>query len=57
MTIGRGSGKISPEVLVTEFWYSFVKNRYEIQIGKTKLLVILNRLMPALAEKIMRDGL
>jgi uncharacterized oxidoreductase len=57
MTIGRGRGKISPEALVAEFWNSFVKNRYEIQIGKTKLLVILDRLMPALAEKIMRAGL
>jgi uncharacterized oxidoreductase len=57
MTIGRGSGKISPEALVTEFWTSFVKNRYEIQIGKTKLLVILNRIMPALAENFMRSGL
>jgi uncharacterized oxidoreductase len=57
MTIGRGRGKISPEALVTEFWSSFVKNRYEIQIGKTKLLVILDRLMPALAEKFMRSGL
>jgi uncharacterized oxidoreductase len=57
MTIGRGSGKISSEALANEFWSSFVKDRYEIQIGKTKLLVILNRIMPALAEKIMRSGL
>jgi uncharacterized oxidoreductase len=57
MTIGRGRGKISPEALAIEFWNSFVKDRYEIQIGKTKLLVILNRIMPALAENFMRSGL
>lgn len=57
MTQGRGRGKISPEALVEEFWSNFVQNRYEMRIGKTKLLFVLQRFMPAMAERIMRPGL
>ena len=57
MTRGRGRGKITPEVLVQEFWHGFSNNRYEMRIGKTKLLFMLQRLMPSLAERIMRPGL
>jgi short-subunit dehydrogenase involved in D-alanine esterification of teichoic acids len=57
MTQGRGRGKITPEALVQEFWRDFSNDRYEMRIGKTKLLVLLHRLMPSLAERIMRPGL
>ncbi|WP_310481810.1 hypothetical protein [Chamaesiphon sp. VAR_48_metabat_403] len=57
MTAGRGRGKISPEALVAEFLTNFERDRYEIQIGKTKLLVILDRIMPTLAERFIRLGL
>jgi uncharacterized oxidoreductase len=57
MTAGRGKGKISPEALVAEFWNNFGRDRYEIQIGKTKLLVMLDRIMPKLAEQFIRSGL
>ncbi len=57
MTAGRGKGKISPEALVTEFLTNFERDRYEIQIGKTKLLIILDRIMPTLAEQFIRSGL
>jgi uncharacterized oxidoreductase len=57
MTQGRGRGKISPETLVQEFWRDFSHDRYEMQIGKTKLLFALQRLMPSLAERIMRPGI
>lgn len=57
MTAGRGRGKISPETLVAEFWTDFERDRYEIRIGKTKLLVILDRIMPTLAEQFIRSGL
>jgi short-subunit dehydrogenase involved in D-alanine esterification of teichoic acids len=56
MTRGRGHGKISPEALVEEFWTDFARNRYEMRIGKTKLLFVLQHLMPAIAERIMRPG-
>lgn len=57
MTQGRGRGKISPEALVEEFWRDFSRDRFEMRIGKTKLLFTLQRLMPSFAERIMRPGL
>lgn len=56
MTAGRGKGKISPEALVKEFLQAFKRNQYEIAIGKTKLLRWINRLSPALADRIMRGA-
>lgn len=54
MTAGRGKGKISPEQLVDEFIRGFAKDKFEINIGKVKLLKRMNRLAPRLAEKIMK---
>ena len=56
MTEGRGKGKIRPEALADEFIGAFKKDQYEINIGKVKLLKLLNRLVPAIAEKIVRKG-
>lgn len=56
MTAGRGKGKISPEQLADEFIRAFSKNKYEVNIGKVKLLRFINRLSPALADKIMKNG-
>lgn len=57
MTAGRGKGKITPAQLADEFWRGFKADRSEIYIGKTKLLLWINRLAPRLAEKILRPGL
>lgn len=57
MTKGRGRGKITPEKLTEEFWRNFIKNKYEINIGKVKLLNLINRMSPRVADKIMRKGL
>lgn len=57
MTAGRGKNKITPDQLAEEFWRDFKKNKFEIRIGKTKILLWLNRIIPSLAEKIMRHGL
>ncbi len=57
MTAGRGKGKISTSQLAEEFWDGFRNNRFEMLIGKTKLLKFINRVAPGLAEKIMRRGL
>ena len=57
MTTGRGRGKISAEQLAEEFWRGFVADRYEMHIGKTKLLSAINRLVPTVADRIMRHGL
>jgi short-subunit dehydrogenase involved in D-alanine esterification of teichoic acids len=56
MTAGRGKGKIAPEQLVEEFITAFKKDKYEVSIGKVKLLKIINRLVPSLAERIMKKG-
>ena len=56
MTMGRGRKKISPEQLVDEFIDAFGKDKYEVSIGKVKLLKIINRLWPSMAERIMTKG-
>lgn len=57
MTQGRGSGKISPEALVDEFWPAFARNQLVIPIGKSRLLLLLQRVAPGVADGIMRRGL
>jgi len=56
MTAGRGKDKITPVQLVDEFMIAFRKDKYEVSIGKVKLLKFINRLWPALADKIMKKG-
>ena len=56
MTAGRGKKKISPDQLVDEFIRAFRKNKFEVSIGKVKLLRLINRLSPALADNIMKGG-
>ncbi|MBD2692078.1 SDR family oxidoreductase [Anabaena catenula] len=57
MTQGRGKGKIQPDTLVEEFWRNFSRDKYEMLIGKSKLLYLLQRFLPQVAEKIIRPGL
>lgn len=57
MTEGRGKGKISPQQLVDEFMRNFERDIFESNIGKTKLLRFIQRVSPALADKIMKGGL
>jgi short-subunit dehydrogenase involved in D-alanine esterification of teichoic acids len=56
MTAGRGKGKITPERFVEEFIRAFRKDKFEVNIGKVKLLKIINRISPLLAERIMKNG-
>jgi uncharacterized oxidoreductase len=56
MTEGRGKNKISPEQLVNEFMHDFRNNKVESYIGKTKLLRIINRISPKLADRILKNG-
>lgn len=55
MTKGRGNGKISPQQLVDEFIDGFRNDRYEINIGKVKLLRKIARFSPRLADKIVMN--
>ena len=57
MTEGRGKSKITAEQLTDEFIRSCKTDMFEIYIGKTKLLKLINRISPKLADKIMKNGL
>jgi short-subunit dehydrogenase involved in D-alanine esterification of teichoic acids len=54
MTAGRTEPKISPQVLVEEFWRAFTRDRWESNIGRVKLLRLLLRLTPGLAARLMK---
>jgi len=56
MTKGRGKGKISPEVLAKEALKNIQRDNYEIKIGKSKALLFLQRFLPFVADKIVRNG-
>ena len=56
MTEGRGKGKISPEQLVDEFIKDFKNNKVESYIGKSKLLKLISRIVPKLADGILKNG-
>lgn len=56
MTEGRGKGKISPEQLVDEFIKDFKNNKVESYIGKSKLLKLISRIAPKLADRILKNG-
>ncbi len=56
MTKGRGKDKISVETLVDEFISAFKNDRLEINIGKVKILRTLNRFLPGLIAKKMKES-
>lgn len=56
MTADRGSGKMSAETLAQIFFRNFSRDVYEQHIGKSRLLKMLSRLSPQLAERMMRNG-
>jgi uncharacterized oxidoreductase len=56
MTEGRGKGKISPKELVDEFMNNFKNNKFESNIGKTKLLRMIQRIVPKVADNILKNG-
>lgn len=56
MTAGRGAGKLRPEEVAEATLRDMAADRWEIAVGKVRLLRILNRISPRLAELILRDG-
>lgn len=54
MTKGRGKDKISPDSLATELLRAIEKDKYEIPVGKTRMLFLLNRFLPKIAQRIAR---
>ena len=55
MTAGRGKGKIPPAKLADDFLKAFERDNYEVKIGKAKLLLVLSRLFPKIAERVMKN--
>ena len=56
MTAGRGSGKLSPKELADEFIRNFKRNKYESYIGKSKVLRLLARISPKIADNMLKNG-
>lgn len=54
MTAHRGQGGLKPDQLAEEFWRGFTRERYEMLIGLTKILRFVERMSPALAERMVR---
>jgi short-subunit dehydrogenase involved in D-alanine esterification of teichoic acids len=55
MTKGRGKNKVSPDFLAAEVLRSIETDKYEIPIGKTRILFFLNRFVPTIAQRIARN--
>ena len=55
MTKGRGKDKITPAQLVDEFMIGLERDRYEMNIGKVKLLKMMHRISPAMADNILKN--
>lgn len=54
MTAGRGTGKISPEAMAQLIVKGLEKEKELITTSKIKFLVLLNRIAPKLAAKILK---
>lgn len=55
MTRGRGTGKISPAQAAAEIIKGIERGQDEIYIGKSKLLRIVHRIAPSIAERILKN--
>jgi uncharacterized oxidoreductase len=56
MTAGRGHGKLSAERCAAEILAGVRRGATEVRVGRTRVLAALQRLSPALAYRIMRNG-
>lgn len=55
MTAGRGSGKISPDQAAQSMIKGIERGRDVIPIGQVRALLVLNRIAPSLAARVLRD--
>ena len=56
MTAGRGSGKLAPEDVADALVRGLSRDRFEIPVGKVRLLRWIDRFAPALAERALRNA-
>jgi uncharacterized oxidoreductase len=55
MTKGRGKNKVGPDFLAAESLRAIETDKYEIPIGKTRILFLLHRFVPTIAQRIARN--
>jgi uncharacterized oxidoreductase len=56
MTLGRGSGKISPDAAAAAIMTGIRRETQEVYVGKARVLRPLMRVAPALGYRILRNG-
>lgn len=56
MTEGRGTGKLTSASVANQIIGQIRNGRPDLDIGKVKLLRVINRISPALANRIMQTG-
>ncbi len=56
MTSGRGKNKLKPEKLVDEMLMAIQDDKYEINIGKVKLLRLIHRISPYWADQLLKHN-
>ena len=56
MTAGRGTGKLTPEEVARTILAGMRRDRFEIDVGKVRLLRWINRFAPPLAERLLRNA-
>lgn len=54
MSRGREGGKVSPEYVADRVLRGMERDRQELRIGRVKLLFAVNRVLPSVAESMMR---
>jgi uncharacterized oxidoreductase len=55
MTKGRGKNKINPDSLAAAVLRAMETDKYEIPVGKTRILFLLYRFVPTIAQRIARN--
>ena len=55
MAKGKGKNKVSPDFLAAEVLRAIETDKYEVPIGKTRILFLLNRFVPTIAQRIARN--
>ncbi len=56
MTAGRGAGKVSPGEVAQAVLRGMERDRWEMRVGKSHTLGLINRLFPPISERIMRNS-
>lgn len=54
MTTGRGGDKMSPDAVANEVWNGYLADKTEILVGKARAAAFVARLLPSLAERVIR---